>query len=159
MKNTNKTSRPNYAASRSKVLPPNDIAVGSAMPPGALPFSTIVHLTNEAETRERARQEAMKRDEAKARMELSGIYVPRFRPSHPRKFAEDEEEEDMPQPILSHRGPDHEGFTEVKRKTRKPKRELTTAELNAKMMEPPSDDEEGEVNAELYEHARQHEHY
>ena len=149
--------RPNYSA--RKALPPNDIAAGSGMPPGALPYNAIVHLTNEAEARERARQAAMKRDEAKARMELSGIYVPRFRPSHPGKYTEEEEDDDMPQPILSRNAPDYEGFTEVKRKTRKPKRELTTAELNAKMMEPPSDDEEGEVNAELYEKARQHEHY
>jgi hypothetical protein len=148
--------RPNYSA--RKALPPNDIAAGSAMPPGALPYNAIVHLTNEADSRERARQAALKRDESKARAELSGIYVPRFRPSHPGKFTE-EEEEDQPRPIMSHRGPDYEGFTEVKRKSRKIKRELTTAELNAKVMEAPSDDEDGEVNADLYENTRQHEHY
>jgi len=151
------TGRPNYSA--RKVLPPNDIAAGSGMPPGGLSYNAVVHRTNEEEARERARQEAMKRDEAKARMELSGIYVPRFRPTHPRPYEEDEEEEEIPVIQSTLKQPDYEGFTEVKKKTRKPKRELTTSELNRKMMEPPSDDEGGEYNAELYENARQHEHY
>ena len=152
--------RPNYSA--RKALPPNDIAAGSGMPPGALPFNAVVQLTVDAEVRAKAREEAMKRDEAKARMELSGIYVPRF---HRRSgdAIHNFDDEEVPPFIYGkmsmNRGPDHEGFTEVKRKTRKPKRELTTAELNAKMMEPPSDDEDGEVNAELYDTARQHEHY
>ena len=147
------TGRPNYSA--RKVLPTNDIAAGSGMPPGALPFNAVVQLTVDAEQRAKAREAAMKRDEAKARMELSGIYVPRFRKN--RNIDEEEEDDSLPRPIASK--VDYEGFTEVKRKTRKPKRELTTAELNEKMMEPPSDDEDGEVNAELYETARQHEHY
>jgi hypothetical protein len=98
----------------------------------------------------------MKRDEAKVRMELSGMYVPRFRPSHPKQFTEDEEEEGPSVPRMTS---DHDGFTEVRRKLRRPKRELTTAELNKKMTEPPSDDEGGEFNADLYDTARQHEHY
>jgi len=159
MNNTSKkttTGRPNYSA--RKVLPTNDIAAGSAMPPGSLPFNSVVQLTVDAETRARAREEAMKRDEAKARMELSGLYLPRFRPI----YRGTEEDEDQGPPVarsMTTHGPDYEGFTEVKKKTRKSKRELTTAELNAKMMEPPSDDEDGEHNAELYENARQHEHY
>lgn len=155
---TKSAGRPNYSA--RKALPTNTIAAGSGLPPGALPFSAIVHLTNESEARQKAREEAMKRDEAKVRMELSGMYVPRFRPSHPKQFTEDEEEEgpSVPRTISSH-GPDHDGFTEVRRKLRRPKRELTTAELNKKMMEPPSDDEGGEFNADLFDNARQHEHY
>ena len=148
--------RPNYSA--RKALPPNDIAAGSGMPPGALPFNAVVQLTVDAEARERARQAAMKRDEAKARMELSGIYVPRFRKNNNTAEEEDEEDESLP-PFIPGKIADYEGFTEVRRKSRKPKRELTTAELNEKTMEPPSDNEDGEVNAELYETARQHEHY
>lgn len=154
-KTSNKIAgRPNYSA--RKVLPPNDIAAGSGMPPGALPFNAVVQLTADAEQRAKAREEAMKRDEAKARMELSGIYVPRFRRN--KNTAEEEEDESLP-PFIPARIADYEGFTEVRRKARKPKRELTTAELNQKMMEPPSDNEDGEVNAELYDKARQHEHY
>lgn len=162
MNNTTTTTmksagRPNYSA--RKALPPNNIAAGSGIPPGALPFSAVVHLTNESEARQKAREEAMKRDEAKVRMELNGIYMPRFRPSHP-KQVEDEEEDvpSAPRTVSSH-GPDYEGFTEVRKKVRKTKRELNTAELNRKMMEPPSDDEGGEFNADLYDTARQHEHY
>jgi len=159
MNNTSKkttTGRPNYSA--RKVLPTNDIAAGSAMPPGSLPFNSVVQLTVDAEARAKAREEAMKRDEAKARMELSGTYIHRFY-RRPAATQEDEEEDRPPvaRSMATH-GPDYEGFTEVKKKTRKSKRELTTAELNAKMMEPPSDDEDGEHNAELYENARQHEH-
>jgi hypothetical protein len=151
--------RPNYSV--RKALPPNNVAAGSGMPPGSLPFNSVVRLTVEEEARAKAREEAMKRDEAKARAELSGIYVPRFRPKHPGKYTDEEEElEGPPVPrTRSSHGPDYDGFTEVRKKTRKTKRELNTAELNAKMMEPPSDDEDGEVNAELYDRARQHEHY
>ena len=46
----------------------------------------------------------------------------------------------------------------MKKKERKVKREMTTAELNRRVMEAPSDDEDGEINAELYDNARQHEH-
>jgi len=153
-----KTFGPNYAAAR-KVLPSNTVAAGSGMPPGSLPFNAVVQLTVDAEARAKAREEAMKRDEAKARMELSGTYLPRFRPA---KKAFSEQDDDDGPPVarsMTTHGPDYEGFTEVKKKARKHKRELTTAELNQKMMEPPSDDEEGEVNPELYENARQHEHY
>lgn len=159
MNNTSKKTtagRPNYSA--RKVLPTNDIAAGSAMPPGSLPFNAVLQLTVDAEARAKARAEAMKRDEAKARMELSGIYIPRFRQSHSSRFVEEEEEETAP-PVIYGKMADNEGFVEVKKKTRKPKRELTTAELNRKMMEPPSDDEDEEHNADLYETARQHEHY
>lgn len=153
------TGRPNYSA--RKVLPTNNIAAGSGMPPASLPFNAVVQLTVDAEARARAREEAMKRDEARTRAELSGMYLPRFRPTN--RTTEREEEEDtgpiVPQYIRG-KSADDEGFTEVKRKkTHKPKRELTTAELNQKMMEPPSDDEDGEHNADLYDNARQHEHY
>jgi hypothetical protein len=153
-----KTFGPNYAAAR-KVLPSNTIAAGSAMPPGSLPFNAVLQLTVDAEARTKAREEAMKRDEAKVRMELSGTYLPRFRPAKKAFSEQDDDEEDYVSPTKSTKGPDYEGFTEVKKKSRKHKRELTTAELNQKMMEPPSDDEEGEVNPELFENARQHEHY
>lgn len=151
---TKSAGRPNYSA--RKAPPTNNIAAGSGIPPGDLPFSAIVHLANESEARQKAREEAMKRDEAKVRMELNGIYMPRFRPSHP-KQVEYEEEEGPSVPRTN--GPDYEGFTEVRRKVRKTKRELNTAELNRKMMEAPSDDEGDEFNADLYDTARQHEHY
>ena len=149
--------RPNYSA--RKALPPNNVAAGSAMPPGSLPFNAVVQLTVDAEARARAREEAMKRDEARTRMELGGIYVPRFRSNKVAPRYEEDEEDYTAPPVIPGKMADYEGFTEVRRKSRKPKRELTTAELNAKMMEPPSDDEDGEHNAELYETARQHEHY
>lgn len=142
--------RPNYSA--RKALPPNDIAAGSAMPPGALPFNAVVQLTLNSEARAKAHEEAMKRDEARTRAEFSGIYVPQFRPStRARKV---DYEEDPPSQEMVFRGPDSDGFTEVKKKSRKPKRELTTAELNRKMMDPPSDDEDGEYNADLYDNGR-----
>lgn len=150
-----KTFGPNYAAAR-KVLPSNTIASGSTMPPGSLPFNAVLQLTVDAEARAKAREEAMKRDEARTRAELSGMYLPRFRPT---KKEKDDEEEEYEPPQKQVKGPDYEGFTEVKKKARKHKRELTTAELNQKMLEPPSDDEDEEINPELFENARQHEHY
>jgi hypothetical protein len=154
-----KTGRPNYSA--RKVVPQNNIAAGSGMPPGALPFNSVVQLMEESEARKQARERAMRYDEAKARAELSGIYVPKFRaPKKPsRADAEDDEYYAPPAAaFVPPRGADYEGFEEVKKKTRKPKRELTTSELNRKMAEPPSDDEEEEYNGELFDNARQHEH-
>lgn len=151
-----KTFGPNYAAAR-KVHPSNTIAAGSTMPPGSLPFTAVVQLTVDSDARKKAREEAMKRDEARTRAELSGMYLPRFRPAKASVFEQDEEY--IPQTARPTNGPDYEGFTEVKKKVRKQRRELTTSELNRKMMEPPSDDEGDEWNADLYDNARQHEHY
>ncbi len=161
MNNTSKKTnagRPNYSA--RKALPPNDIAAGSAMPPGSLPFTAVVQLTTESDARKKAKEEAMKRDELRTRSELSGTYLPRFRPMNRETRYEEEEDDTGPYVPQFVRGKDadDDGFTEVKKKSRKTKRELTTSELNRKMMEPPSDEEEGEHNAELYENARQHEH-
>lgn len=150
------TGRPNYSA--RKVLPSNTIAAGSGMPPGSLPFNSVVQLTVDADARARAREAAMKRDEARTRAELSGMYLPRFRPMNKGPVEEYHETGPAIPQFVRGRDADDDGFTEVKKKDRKVRRELTTAELNRKMMEPPSDDEEGEVNAELYETARQHEH-
>ena len=150
------TGRPNYSA--RKVLPSNTIAAGSAMPPGSLPFNAVVQLTVDADARTRAREAAMTRDEARTRAELSGIYLPRFRAN---KYAGEEQEQESGPTVptfVRGRDADEDGFTEVKKKERKVKREMTTAELNRRVMEAPSDDEDGEINAELYDNARQHEH-
>jgi len=118
-------------------------------------FTAVTHAANEAEERERARQTALRRDEERVRHELSGIYVPRFRPA---RVQEEEPEDDAPAFIPSKI--DVDGFEIVKRKTRKPKRELTTAELNAKFAEDASDsDEDADVNSELFERRRREEFY
>jgi hypothetical protein len=119
-------------------------------------FTAVTNATVEAEERERNRQIALQRAEARARHEISGIYVPRFRPSRPV-----EEVEEAPEPEFIPSKIDVDGFEVVKRKTRKPKRELTTAELNAKFAEAASDSEaEGDdVNGELFERRRREEFY
>jgi hypothetical protein len=119
-------------------------------------FTAVTNATVEAEERERNRQIALQRAEARARHEISGIYVPRFRPSRFEK-----EVEEAPEPEFVPSKIDVDGFEVVKRKTRKPKRELTTAELNAKFAETASDsDAEGEdVNGELFERRRREEFY
>lgn len=154
---TKSTGRPNYSA--RKVHPSNTIAAGSAMPPGSLPFNAVLQLTVDADARAKAREEAMKRDAVRTRMELSGMYLPRFRAN---KYTGEQEQERETGPavptFVRGRDADDDGFTEVKKKERKVKREMTTAELNRRVMEAPSDDENDEWNADLYENARQHEH-
>jgi hypothetical protein len=119
-------------------------------------FTSVTHAANEAEERERNRQIALRRAQERDRHEISGIYVPRFRPSKP---VEEEDESPVPEFIPSKI--DVDGFQVVKKKTRKPKRELTTAELNAKFAEDASDSEEegDDVNGELFERRRREEFY
>jgi hypothetical protein len=124
-------------------------------------FTAITQAAVEAEERERARQAALERDAERARHEMFGMYMPRFRPN---RLGKDEAEDDVPpqKEFVPSRGPDEEGFTEVRAKARKSKRELTTAELNAKFAEVGSDESEdgaADHNGELFERRRREELY
>lgn len=77
---------------------------------------------------------------------------------------EDYEEEDTFSPAVgagqggSQVEDEDAGWTEVKRKTRKPKRDLSIAEMEHRERERQSDEDNDEFNADLYESDR-HEHY
>jgi hypothetical protein len=126
--------------------------VGAAAPASfEKSFTAVTQATVEAEERERNRQAALRRAEERAKYELSGIYVPRFRSAKP--VADEEDEPPAPEFVPSKM--DVDGFQIVKKKARKTKRELTTAELNAKYAETASDsEEEADVNGELFERRR-----
>ncbi len=72
---------------------------------------------------------------------------------------EDDDEEEAPAPAPTPAPVDDEesGWIEVKRKVRKPKRELTIAEMEARDRQRDAEEQEAEFNAHLYESGR-HDH-
>lgn len=129
---------------------------GSSMTVFDKSFSSVTHAATEAEERERNRQMALRRAEERARHEISGTYIPRFRPGR----VVEEEDDEPPPPEFVPSKIDVDGFQTVKKKARKPKRELTTAELIAKFAQHDSDsEEECDVNGELFERRRREEFY
>lgn len=123
-------------------------------------FSTLASNWQRADDIEVARQ-AMEEEKArKARNEVSGMFLPRFRPGRLANMEAEDYEEEAPQPT-SRPKVDYEGWEEVKKKAKKQPRELSMAELAKKYEEASneSDDEEADVNSHLYDNRRRGELY
>lgn len=109
-----------------------------------------------AEIRENARQERELRNEQRERIMRNGIYI-MSRAQLPQQTAP------LQLPVLQEEKKpviDRDGFEVVeKKKLRKPKRELTEAELAAKHDRQLSDDEDDELNGDLLESSYRRDHY
>jgi hypothetical protein len=133
-------------------------------------FSKTVNEMAVAEEQQRIRENYEKEQANKARNEFQGVYilgsVHSARPSFVKDLVEDfdecegfeREEYDTTAPPPSE---DDDGWTSVKQKERKPKRELTTSELAAKYREAgdAADREEEEFNGDLFDAAQRRNHY
>ena len=124
-------------------------------------FSTLASNWQRADDIELARQ-AMEQERArKARNEISGVFIHRFREGRLANVAGEEEEYEEEQPSARPSKVDYEGWEEVKKKAKKQPRELSMAELAKKYQEASndSDDEEEDVNSHLYDNRRRGELY
>ena len=149
-------------------LVPN--APKKASPEFETSFSKTVNAMAAAEEEQRLRDNYAKEQADRAQMEFRGVYilgsVHSARPSFVKDLAEDfdvqaeferEEYDTMAPPPNS----EDDGWTAVKQKERKPKRELTTAELAAKYREAgdAADREEEEFNGDLFDASHRRNHY
>lgn len=123
-------------------------------------FSTLASNWQRADDLEMARQAYEKEKARKARNEVAGVYIHRFREGR-LAGAGAEEEEDIHQPYVPHQKVDYEGWEQVQKKARKTPRELTEAELAQKYEHAATDsDEENEgMNSHLFDNRRRDELY
>jgi hypothetical protein len=123
-------------------------------------FSTLASNWQRADDYELARAEMEREKARKARNEVSGVFIPRFRPG---RLAEMEEEGyvEEEQPKVVPPKVDYEGWEEVKSKAKKQPRELSMAELAKKYENAASesDEEEKDVNSHLFDNRRRGELY
>ena len=120
-------------------------------------FSTLASNWQQSDDMDVAR-EAYRREKArKARNEVSGVFIHRFREGRLANTEEEEEYyEDVPQPKV-----DSDGWEEIKKKARKTPHELTEAELAAKYEKAALENErdEQDVNSHLFDNRRRGELY
>lgn len=123
-------------------------------------FSTLASNWQRSDDLEMAREAYEKEKARKARNEVAGVYIHRFREG---RLAGAEKEEDIHQPYVPHPPAkvDYEGWEQVQKKARKTPRELTEAELAKKYEEAAtdSDDEEEGMNSHLFDNRRRGELY
>jgi hypothetical protein len=138
-------------------------------PEFATSFSKTVAEMAKEEEEQRLKDNYMKEQADKARNEFNGVYilgsVHSARHSVVRDLAEEfdpaegfeREEYDTTAPPPNS---EDDGWTSVKQKVRKPKRELTAAELDAKYREAgdAADRDEEEFNGDLYYASHRHDH-
>jgi hypothetical protein len=139
-------------------------------PEFATSFSKTVNTMAAAEEQQRIRDNYEREQADRARNEFNGVYilgsVHSARPTFVRDLAEDfdvqanfeREEYDTTAPPPSE---EDDGWTSVKHKERKPKRELTTAELAQKYQAAgdAADRDEEEFNGDLFYSSHRHDHH
>lgn len=108
------------------------------------------------------RLDAYRKSQAESeRRQYESLYRIRAPRNESRRDWSDEDEDTpapAPAPVAAGAGDDEEsGWIEVKRKVRKPKRELSIAEMEARDRQREAEEEHVEFNAELYESGR-HDH-
>lgn len=139
-------------------------------PEFATSFSKTVSEMAAIEERDRLHAEYEKEQATRARNEFQGVYilgsVHSARPSYVKDLVEEfdstegyerEEYETTAPPPNS----EEDGWTSVKQKVRKPKRELTAAELAVKYREAgeAADRDEEEFNGDLFDASHRHDHH
>ncbi len=150
-------------------LVPN--APKKASPEFATSFSKTVAEMAAVEERDRLRDAYEKEQAMRAQNEFQGVYilgsVHSTRPTFARDLVDEFDETDIPferEEYDTNPPPpntEDDGWTQVKEKVRKPKRELTAAELAAKYIAAgeAADREEEEFNGELFAASHRHDHH
>ena len=150
-------------------LVPN--APKKASPEFATSFSKTVAEMAKEEEDQRIRDAYAKEQEFKAQAEFNGVYilgsVHSARPSFVKDLVEEFDATDGPfereeyDTMAPPPDPEDDGWTTVQHKVRKPKRELTAAELAAKYREAgdAADREEEEFNQDLFSTSHRHNHW
>ena len=182
-RNAYRGGRPQYGRPRPPLPPPETPlkkteanfprlvpnAPKKVSPEFATSFSTTVTAMAASEEQQRIRDQYEKEQADRARNEFNGVYilgsVHSARPSFVRDLAEDfdvadgfeREEYDTTAPPPNS---EDDGWTPVKQKERKVKRELTTRELadKYKAAGEAADREEEEFNGELFDRGHRHDH-
>ena len=122
-------------------------------------FSSLALNWQASDDMEKKLQEYRREKDAKRQFETTGVYVHRFRPGHMDGGSSSDEGPAEPYVFVPPKV-DFEGWQEVKVKTRKPKRELTMAEIAQKYHERgegSGSGSEGDHNEELFDTNR-HDH-
>lgn len=125
-------------------------------------FASLAHQWAKDEESDK-RLEAYRKSQAESeRRQYESLYRIRAPRNESRRDSyDDEDDQDTPAPAIVAAGGGQEdedsGWIEVKRKVRKPKRELTIVEMEARDRQKDAEEDQAEFNAELYETGR-HDH-